>query len=152
MEIEEIEKQLTALTEMLAKMNKESGKKTTSKKAKPTGENSIKKPKQHTNKDIPTLINKMSKDELKTVFGTDIGKNKENPYKCGIKEFVKKFNIVSENAYPVYLKYENKHLIIKKLYGDKTKKICTDFLKEKLPTAKNSFVEKALQNELSRWE
>ena len=123
-------------------------KKTGKKSVKPTG----KKIPEISSKEIPKLINKMSKTELKTVFGTDIGHNKETPYKCGVKEFIRKYNIVSGNSYPVYLKYENKHLIIKKLGYKNSKQICTDFLNEKLKNPKNKFVEQALENELKRWE
>ena len=133
-------------------MSKPVGVKTSKKSGKKPVKQTGKKVPEVLSKEIPSLIKKMSKDELKDVFGLDIGKNKETPYKAGVKEFIKRYNIISGNAYPVYLKYENKHLIIEKLYGKKAKKICTDFLNAKLPTAKNAFVEKALQAELKRWE
>ena len=153
MEIEEMQKMLESQTKLLAEMQKQLGKKTpkkSGKKQKPEKQTGKKLP-EISSKEIPNLIKKMSKTELKTLFGLDIGKNKDCPYKAGVKEFIHKYNLVSGNAYPVYLKYENKHLIIEKLYGKNAKKICIDYLKAKLPDAKNDFVKKALENEIGRW-
>ena len=152
MNTEEIEKALTEGLKAIKEMKNLSGQKPSRKTPKKTSKKPVEKLPEISSKDIPKLINKMNKVELKTIFGLDIGKNKENPYRCTVKELIRKYNIVSGNKYPVYLKYENKHAIIKKLYGDKPKKICIDYLKSKIPDAKNSYVEKALQQEINRWE
>jgi len=151
MNIEEMKEMLETQTKLLAEMQKQLNQKTGKKTSKKVDKKPVKKLPEISAKDIPKLIAKMSKTELKTVFGTDIGKNKDTPYKCGVKEFIRKYNIVSDNAYPVYLKYENKHLIIEKLAYKESKKICLDFLKAKIPDAKNKFVATALENEIGRW-
>jgi len=150
--IKELENMLEQQQKLIAEMKKQMGKspsKTSTKKSK--NQNGVTKIPETSSKEIPELISKMNKTELKKLFGLDIGKNKDNPYKTTVKEFVRKYNIVSGTKWPVYLTYEHKHKIIKKLYGNKAKDICLNFLGEKLKTAKNEYVEKAIKSEIERW-
>jgi len=148
--IEDMEKMLEEQQKLLEEMRKQLGKKPIKKRGK-TKKESPKKLPEISSKEIPSLIKKMNKDELKKIFGLDIGRNEQNPYKCSVKEFVKRYNITSNTKWGVYLTYAHKHEIIKKLYGNKPKKMCLEYLEQRLPEAKNGYVEKALKEEIERW-
>lgn len=152
--IKELEKQLLENQKLIREMQKKLNQKpkNNNKQQEKTEKTMPKKTKTIISTEIPKIIEKMNKTEIKTLFGLDIGKNHDKPYHCLSKEFIKKYNIVSGNKYPVYLKYEHKHAIIKKLYGEKPKNMCIEYLKGKISTATNEHIEKALQNELNRWE
>jgi len=95
--------------------------------------------------EIPKLIKAMTKDELKTYFGTDIGQNTKNPYAITSKKFFDDYNITTGTKWKPYLTYEHKHLIIEcilkgtsKTHRAKIRNACIKTLNDKIsnPPAK----------------
>jgi len=89
--------------------------------------------------DIPKLIKSMTKDQLKTYFGTDIGQNTKNPYAVTSKKFFDDYNITTGTKWKPYLTYEHKHLIIEcllkgtsKTHRAKIRSTCIKHLQSKI--------------------
>ena len=131
----------------------------------------IQKPPAHKMEDIPAIIKKMSIDEIKHYFGTEIGISKTNPYKALQKKFFETYNIQSDTKYKPRLTLEHKHLIIQKLMQSVSKKQqqeiknnCIKYLQERINNPPSMLygkpaTEKQKQHlienykkELERWE
>jgi len=130
----------------------------------------IQKPPAHKMEDIPAIIKKMSIDEIKHYFGTEIGISKTNPYKALQKKFFETYNIQSDTKYKPRLTLEHKHLIIQKLMQSVSKKQqqeiknnCIKYLQERIknppatlygkPATKKQqeYIINSYKEELSRW-
>lgn len=127
----------------------------------------------HTKKDIPTLLNAMTPEQLKETFG-DMTKNpKETPYKVsGITKWYENNNIQLKNKFDrISLTYSDKHLIllkqlstVKKGIFNTVKANCLNSLREKLKNIpetnrygqemsdkQRESIENALNSEIARW-
>ena len=133
-------------------------------------QSAMQKPKAHKIDDIPAIIKKMSVNEIKNYFGTEIGNNPANPYKTMQKKFFETYNIQSDTKYKPRLTLQHKHLIIEKLMQSLTKKQqqkvkdnCIKYLQQRIqnppallygkPATKKqqSYIIQSYKEELSRW-
>jgi hypothetical protein len=127
----------------------------------------------HTKKDIPTLLNAMTPQDLKDTFGDMTQNPKETPYKVsGITKWYETNNIQLKNKFDrISLTYSDKHLIllkqlstVKKGIFNTVKANCLNSLREKLKTIpetnrygqemsdkQRESIENALNSEIARW-